>query len=170
MASFLVPQFRSAVRFEWGHFPLLVIACAAVWLLFMTIRQSGSRKYGVTGERLAGLPEGPPVAQGGRITGKRRARYATACLLFPEAASWKSIWKTSVFFSLTGARITRNLLKYGGGRGIRTPVRVSPQTVFKTAGFNHSPIPPFSILPDFTVTARFRTTHWGATFFQMLKP
>jgi hypothetical protein len=30
----------------------------------------------------------------------------------------------------------------GGGRGIRTPVRVSPQTVFKTAGFNHSPIPP----------------------------
>ena len=31
---------------------------------------------------------------------------------------------------------------YGGGRGIRTPVRVSPQTVFKTAGFNHSPIPP----------------------------
>jgi hypothetical protein len=30
----------------------------------------------------------------------------------------------------------------GGGRGIRTPVRVTPQTVFKTAGFNHSPIPP----------------------------
>src|SRR3982750_273464 len=36
----------------------------------------------------------------------------------------------------------------GGGRGIRTPVRVTPQTVFKTAGFNHSPIPPNTILPD----------------------
>src|SRR4051794_2099508 len=32
--------------------------------------------------------------------------------------------------------------RHGGGRGIRTPVRVTPQTVFKTAGFNHSPIPP----------------------------
>src|ERR1700724_3667206 len=31
---------------------------------------------------------------------------------------------------------------YGGGRGIRTPERVTPLTVFKTAGFNHSPIPP----------------------------
>ena len=36
----------------------------------------------------------------------------------------------------------------GGGRGIRTPERVSPLTVFKTAGFNHSPIPPFIILTD----------------------
>ena len=32
--------------------------------------------------------------------------------------------------------------KSGGGRGIRTPERVAPLTVFKTAGFNHSPIPP----------------------------
>ena len=31
---------------------------------------------------------------------------------------------------------------YGGGRGIRTPERLSTLTVFKTAGFNHSPIPP----------------------------
>src|SRR6266545_3421468 len=30
----------------------------------------------------------------------------------------------------------------GGGRGIRTPERLAPLTVFKTAGFNHSPIPP----------------------------
>ena len=37
----------------------------------------------------------------------------------------------------------------GGGRGIRTPERVSPLTVFKTAGFNHSPIPPFTILTEF---------------------
>jgi hypothetical protein len=37
----------------------------------------------------------------------------------------------------------------GGGRGIRTPERVTPLTVFKTAGFNHSPIPPIPILPDF---------------------
>jgi hypothetical protein len=29
-----------------------------------------------------------------------------------------------------------------GGRGIRTPGGVTPTTVFKTAGFNHSPIPP----------------------------
>ena len=39
------------------------------------------------------------------------------------------------------------LAKNGGGRGIRTPVRVTPQTVFKTAGFNHSPIPPLTKLP-----------------------
>src|ERR1051326_4835060 len=30
----------------------------------------------------------------------------------------------------------------GGGRGIRTPERVTPLTVFKTAAFNHSAIPP----------------------------
>jgi hypothetical protein len=34
----------------------------------------------------------------------------------------------------------------GGGGGIRTPVTLSGQTVFKTAGFNHSPTPPFLIL------------------------
>src|SRR3569832_1319494 len=31
---------------------------------------------------------------------------------------------------------------YGGGRGIRTPGTLSSTTVFKTAGFNRSPIPP----------------------------
>ena len=36
----------------------------------------------------------------------------------------------------------------GGGRGIRTPERVTPLTVFKTAGFNHSPIPPLPIYPN----------------------
>ena len=36
----------------------------------------------------------------------------------------------------------------GGGRGIRTPERVTPLTVFKTAAFNHSAIPPSLILPD----------------------
>jgi hypothetical protein len=30
------------MRFEWGHFLLLVIVCTAVWLLFMTIRQGDS--------------------------------------------------------------------------------------------------------------------------------
>src|SRR5580698_1787238 len=39
-------------------------------------------------------------------------------------------------------------LKPNGGRGIRTPERVTPLTVFKTAGFNHSPIPPLRILSD----------------------
>ena len=36
----------------------------------------------------------------------------------------------------------------GGGRGIRTPERVTPLTVFKTAAFSRSAIPPSSILPD----------------------
>ncbi len=34
----------------------------------------------------------------------------------------------------------------GGGGGIRTPVTLSGQTVFKTAGFNRSPTPPFLII------------------------
>jgi outer membrane protein insertion porin family len=38
----------------------------------------------------------------------------------------------------------------GGGRGIRTPERVTPLTVFKTAAFNHSAIPPPTILADAT--------------------
>src|SRR2546422_11448955 len=33
-----------------------------------------------------------------------------------------------------------------GGRGIRTPGTVPRTAVFKTAGFNHSPIPPTSSL------------------------
>src|SRR5579884_3984291 len=44
--------------------------------------------------------------------------------------------------------IANKSVRTGGGRGIRTPERVTPLTVFKTAGFNHSPIPPFTILPD----------------------
>ncbi len=46
---------------------------------------------------------------------------------------------------------TRNPLTLffsGGGRGIRTPERVTPLTVFKTAAFNHSAIPPLTILAD----------------------
>ena len=34
----------------------------------------------------------------------------------------------------------------GGGGGIRTPETLSSLTVFKTAGFNRSPTPPFLIL------------------------
>ena len=34
----------------------------------------------------------------------------------------------------------------GGGGGIRTPETLSGLTVFKTAGFNRSPTPPFLIL------------------------
>ena len=30
----------------------------------------------------------------------------------------------------------------GGGRGIRTPVTIPREAVFKTAAFNHSAIPP----------------------------
>jgi hypothetical protein len=36
----------------------------------------------------------------------------------------------------------------GGGGGIRTPETLSGLTVFKTAGFNRSPTPPFLILTD----------------------
>jgi hypothetical protein len=39
-------------------------------------------------------------------------------------------------------------LSYGGGGGIRTPETLSGLTVFKTAGFNRSPTPPSSILPE----------------------
>src|SRR6266853_1118726 len=46
--------------------------------------------------------------------------------------SWKSV--------LVSTSITTSC--NGGGRGIRTPGRVSPSTVFKTAAFNHSAIPP----------------------------
>jgi hypothetical protein len=35
-----------------------------------------------------------------------------------------------------------------GGRGIRTPERLPTLTVFKTAAFNHSAIPPATKLPD----------------------
>ena len=45
----------------------------------------------------------------------------------------------------------------GGGRGIRTPERVSPLTVFKTAGFNHSPIPPATMVPDEARPRRFHS-------------
>ena len=39
----------------------------------------------------------------------------------------------------------------GGGRGIRTPGTLSGTTVFKTAGFNRSPIPPRArVQPDCT--------------------
>jgi hypothetical protein len=38
--------------------------------------------------------------------------------------------------------------KYGGGGGIRTPETLSSLTVFKTAGFNRSPTPPFLIITN----------------------
>jgi hypothetical protein len=59
-----------------------------------------------------------------------------------------------IFFPLLDQHVelphlgTCNLLITGGGRGIRTPGRVSPSTVFKTAALNHSAIPPVHILLD----------------------
>ena len=37
-------------------------------------------------------------------------------------------------------------VRSGGGGGIRTPETLSGLTVFKTAGFNRSPTPPFPII------------------------
>src|SRR5262245_2174729 len=45
----------------------------------------------------------------------------------------------------TSYRIS-HLIGCGGGGGIRTPETLSSLTVFKTAGFNHSPTPPFLII------------------------
>ena len=56
--------------------------------------------------------------------------------------------------------------KSGGGRGIRTPERVTPLTVFKTAAFNHSAIPPSFILPDSIVLRGLSHRHFG--FFSFL--
>ncbi len=42
-------------------------------------------------------------------------------------------------------RINTGCFYYGGEGGIRTPVTLSSQTVFKTAGFNRSPTSPFLI-------------------------
>ena len=41
---------------------------------------------------------------------------------------------------------TANNRRGGGGGGIRTPETLSGLTVFKTAGFNRSPTPPFPII------------------------
>ena len=48
-------------------------------------------------------------------------------------------------------------LSYGGGGGIRTPETLSGLTVFKTAGFNRSPTPPFLILTDPVIWSAFAT-------------
>ena len=45
----------------------------------------------------------------------------------------------------------------GGGGGIRTPETLSGLTVFKTAGFNRSPTPPFLILTDPVIWSAFET-------------
>ncbi len=57
---------------------------------------------------------------------------------------WTQIGHAAIRFP----QITETGKRYGGGRGIRTPGTLSSSTVFKTAGFNHSPIPPFIILSD----------------------
>ena len=51
----------------------------------------------------------------------------------------------------------------GGGGGIRTPEALSSLTVFKTAGFNRSPTPPFLIL---TYSAGFTGSHHVSSVWQ----
>ncbi len=48
---------------------------------------------------------------------------------------------------------------YGGGRGIRTPEPLTGLTVFKTAGFNHSPIPPREFFPRELLVFHVRDYH-----------
>jgi hypothetical protein len=57
-----------------------------------------------------------------------------------------------------GLNQTLDITKIGGGRGIRTPERVTPLTVFKTAAFNHSAIPPAVIGPDSSILRSFLST------------
>src|SRR6476660_3253271 len=45
-------------------------------------------------------------------------------------------------YSICGIIFSKMQNRYNGGRGIRTPGTVPRTAVFKTAGFNHSPIPP----------------------------
>ena len=57
----------------------------------------------------------------------------------------REFWHSEVLTSRQEHRWRRNQKngkRFGGGRGIRTPVAVTRQTVFKTASFNHSDIPP----------------------------
>src|SRR5260370_8823989 len=56
------------------------------------------------------------------------------------ADSWT--WMLKIAFVYAGILH----LEAGGGGGIRTPETLSGLTVFKTAGFNRSPTPPFLIL------------------------
>ena len=56
---------------------------------------------------------------------------------FPRRSSW-------MFEGQTHAGMKDLGRLNGGGRGIRTPGTLSGTTVFKTAGINHSPIPPQS--------------------------
>ena len=48
--------------------------------------------------------------------------------------------------------------KNGGGRGIRTPVTIAREAIFKTAAFNHSAIPPQG---DFF--------EWGVLFYRIIR-
>jgi hypothetical protein len=64
-------------------------------------------------------------------------------------------------------RPTSNFLSDGGGGGIRTPETLSGLTVFKTAGFNRSPTPPFLILTDPVIWSAFvhsRMRRYNASF------
>jgi hypothetical protein len=62
---------------------------------------------------------------------------------------------------LGGRSVAKFIAQYfrrgGGGGGIRTPETLSGLTVFKTAGFNRSPTPPFLILTDPVIWSAFET-------------
>src|SRR5881397_3856365 len=52
-----------------------------------------------------------------------------------------------------------------GGRGIRTPGTVPRTAVFKTAGFNHSPIPPSPRIPELLPLLNHRLVQDGGVSF-----
>src|SRR3569833_2555551 len=47
-----------------------------------------------------------------------------------------------------GSEFGSRKIGVGGGRGIRTPESLSTLTVFKTGAFNHSAIPPITMVAD----------------------
>jgi hypothetical protein len=75
---------------------------------------------------------------------------ATACLFAIRggrgAAACKAAGLVKPKLGKSGESVTEIISDSNGGRGIRTPGTVPRTAVFKTAGFNRSPIPPMSSL------------------------
>jgi hypothetical protein len=71
--------------------------------------------------------------------------------LHPDRAGW--LFEKACHLQACPASVQTRVHVCGGGRGIRTPGTRKGSTVFKTAALNHSAIPPFTILTDFSFPA-----------------